>query len=88
MAWVVEIDPLAEKELAKLDHQVAVRILKFLNERLKEAKDPRLLGENLKGKYSDYWKYRVGDYRIISRILDSSVTIVVIKIGNRREVYS
>ena len=87
MVWIVELDPLAEKDLSKLDKQVALRILKFLNERLKISKNPRLLGEHLKGKYSDYWKYRVGDYRIISRIIDSNVTIMVIKIGNRREVY-
>lgn len=87
MAWKVELDLAAEKELAKLDRQVAIRILKFLNERLAKSDDPRLLGESLKGKFEEYWKYRVGDYRIICNILDNTLTVVVLKIGNRREVY-
>jgi len=86
--WKIEFDPAAEKELAKLDPQNAKRILKFLHERVAPLNNPRQIGEALKGsKLGEFWKYRVGDYRIISHIEDGELLILVIKIGNRREVY-
>jgi mRNA interferase RelE/StbE len=88
MAWKVELDPAAERELSKLDPQVARRILAFLHGRVSVLDDPRSIGEALKGsKLGEFWKYRVGDYRIISRIEDGTLCILVVKIGNRREVY-
>jgi len=88
MAWKVELTPLAEKNLDKLDPQIARRILSFLHGRLAVLHDPRSLGEALKGsELGEFWKYRVGDYRIISSIEDKKLTIYVVRIGNRREVY-
>ncbi|RWZ85643.1 MAG: type II toxin-antitoxin system RelE/ParE family toxin [Hydrotalea sp. AMD] len=88
MAWKVELDPAAERELSKLDRQVARRILAFLHGRVAVLDDPRSIGEALKGsKLGEFWKYRVGDYRIISRIEDGALCVLVVKIGNRREVY-
>lgn len=88
MAWKLELDPAAVRELDKLDPQVARRILVFLHSRVAVLEDPRSLGEALKGsKLGEFWKYRVGDYRIISNIEDGALRILVIRIGNRREVY-
>lgn len=88
MVWKVELDPAAERELDKLDPQNARRILSFLFTRVATLDDPRSIGEALKGsKLGDFWKYRVGDYRIISSIEDGTLRILVVKIGNRREVY-
>ena len=88
MVWRVEFDPAAERELDKLDPQHARRILAFLHGRVAMLDDPRSIGEALKGsKLGEFWKYRVGDYRIISYIEDSVLRILVLKIGNRREVY-
>ena len=88
MAWTVELDPRAQKELDKLDRQAARRIVRFLAERLAPMDDPRALGEALKGsELGEFWKYRVGDYRIIAYIEDRLVRILVVRIGNRREVY-
>jgi mRNA interferase RelE/StbE len=88
MAWRIEFDPAARKELDKLDRPVARRILAFLGERLAPLEDPRSLGEALKGsKLGELWKYRVGDYRIIADIQDNTVCILIVRIGNRREVY-
>lgn len=88
MAWKIEFDPAAERELGKLDPQIARRILKFLFERVAPLDDPRSIGEALKGsRLGEFWKYRLGDYRIISRIEDGEVIILVVRIGNRREVY-
>ena len=88
MAWRVEFDPAAAKELGKLERQVASRILAFLNSRIAILDDPRSVGEALKGsKLGDFWKYRIGDYRVIAKIEDETVKILVIKIGNRKKVY-
>ncbi len=88
MAWKIKLDEDAEKDLRKLDRQVAKRITKFLRERVSVLENPRSIGEALKGsKLGDFWKYRVGDYRIIASIEDDVVQIYVVRIGNRREIY-
>ena len=88
MGWRIEFSPLAEKSLGKLDRQIAQRILRFLYERVAPLDDPRQIGEALKGSsLGAFWKYRVGDYRIIAHIDDGAVRILVVNIGNRREVY-
>ena len=88
MAWAVEFDPAAAKELRKLDRAVSQRLLRFLRERVASSVDPRAIGEALRGdELGDYWKYRVGDYRLVARIVDAKVTVLVVRIGHRREVY-
>lgn len=88
MAWKIEFDPRAERELSKLDPPIARRLLGFLRDRLATLDDPRSMGEALKGpKLGAFWKYRVGDYRIIASIEDEEVRILVVRIGNRRAVY-
>lgn len=88
LAWRVEFEDAALKELAKLDKPVARRILAFLRERVAVLDDPRSVGEALKGSsLGDFWKYRVGDYRVIAHIEDGALRILVLKVGNRREVY-
>jgi mRNA interferase RelE/StbE len=88
MAWKIEFDPGAERELSKLDPPIARRILGFLRDRLATLDDPRSIGEALKGsKLGEFWKYRVGDYRIIANVEDNEVRILVVRIGNRRDVY-
>ena len=88
MGWRIEFHPQAEKELAKLDREVARKIIRFLRERVAQLEDPRSLGEALKGpELGRFWKYRMGDYRLICDIQDQQVTILVIRIGHRRDVY-
>ena len=88
MAWKVELDKSAEKELDKLDRQTARRILVFLSERVSKLDDPRSIGEALKGaKLGNLWKYRMGDYRIIADIQDKVLRVYVVRLGNRRGVY-
>ena len=88
MAWSVEIAESAARELTKLDAQHRKRILKFLHDRLKQLDNPRSIGKALQGsRLGEFWKYRVGDYRIVARIEDERVVIVVIRVGHRKEVY-
>lgn len=88
MAWSIDFDPRAKRELKQLDPQVARRLSRFLFERIAPLDDPRSIGDALKGsELGELWKYRVGDYRIIVSIEDKRVRILVVRIGNRREVY-
>ena len=88
MAWIVEFDPAAGRELSKLDPQISRRVLKFLFERVARLDDPRSIGDALQGsRFGEFWKYRVGDYRIIASIEEGAVKILVVRIGHRREVY-
>ena len=89
MAWIVEFDPDAVKDLKKLDKQVQLlQILEFLRTRLSPMANPRAVGEALAGsELGNYWKYRVGDWRIICDIQDKRIVVRVLRVGNRREVY-
>jgi mRNA interferase RelE/StbE len=88
LAWLIEFEAEAEKELKKLDKQVARRIVKFLRERIAVLDDPRRIGAALTGStLGNYWKYRVGDYRIIADIQDARVCVQVVRLGNRRQIY-
>ncbi len=88
MAWAIELSEQTRKQLKKLDKPVAKRITSFLGERLASLDDPRSIGEALKGsELGAFWKYRVGDYRLICEIDDGVLKVLVVRIGNRREVY-
>ena len=88
MLWIIKYTESSSKQLKKLDKQTALRVLDYMDERVAVLSDPRSLGKNLKGpKMGEYWRYRVGDVRVICNILDGQMTVLVIEIGNRREVY-
>ncbi len=88
MAWTIELDRAAMRDLRRLDQQTARRILAFLRDRVGALDDPRSIGQALKGsRLGEFWKYRVGDYRVIACIEDSAVRVLVVRIGNRRHVY-
>ena len=88
MAWQIEFGEASKKSLKKIDPQSAKRITRFMRERVATLDNPRDIGEALQGsKLGSFWKYRVGDYRIIASIEDQYVRILVVQIGNRRDVY-
>ena len=88
MAWRVEIDRAAVRDLGKLDRQAAQRILAFLRGRIATLDDPRGIGAALKGsRLGESWKYRVGDYRIISRIEDNALRVLVVRVAHRNSGY-
>lgn len=88
MAWDVELSSGAERELNKLDAQTSRRILKFLKERVARLDNPRSIGEALHGsRLGEFWKYRVGDYRLICKIEDDRLLVLVLRVGHRREIY-
>jgi len=88
LVWIIKYTESASKQLKKLDKQIALRILDYMDERVAVLSDPRSLGKNLKGpKIGEYWRYRVDDIRVICNIVDEQMMVLVIEIGNRREVY-
>lgn len=88
MAWRIDFKPEALDELGRLDRVVQRRIIKVLRERIAPLEDPRSLGHPLTGKeLGQFWKYRMGDYRVICALRDEVITILVVRIGHRREVY-
>lgn len=88
MTWKIELRATAEKQLQKLAKREAARIVSFLEERLATHENPRDLGTALKGHaLGGYWRYKVGDYRLICDIQDQRLVVLVVEIGHRREVY-
>lgn len=87
MVWKIKFEEKSQKELKKLDVSIAERIIKFLK-RVQKLDDPRSIGEALHGStLGAFWKYRIGDYRLISKIEDKNITIIIVKIGHRKNIY-
>lgn len=87
MAWRIEIARTAEKHIAKLDRVAQRSIQHFLRDRLAPCENPRQWGKPLHGEKRGLWRYRVGDYRLICDIQDEKITVLVLEIGHRREIY-
>jgi mRNA interferase RelE/StbE len=88
LIWQIDFTGLAIKQLKNLDKPTRKRIIKWLEDRVLSGSDPRLWGKQLKGdKFKQIWRYRVGDYRVLCRIEDNIVTITVVSVGHRNEIY-
>ena len=87
MAWTIEITRTAEKQIKKLGRNAQQSIVRFLRERLKPAENPRQWGKPLQGEKRGLWRYRVGDYRLICDIQDEKITVIVLEVGHRKDVY-
>lgn len=87
MAWTIEYSDTAKDQLRKLDKPIARRIVDYMDERIADLENPRSSGKALTGPLGGLWRYRVGDYRVICEIRDGALCILVLELGNRREVY-
>ena len=87
MRWNVEFTDRSRRQLRKLPPDVQSRLLRFLRERVASSDDPRVLASRLTGDFSGYWRFRVGDYRLVCRIDDGKLIVVVIALGHRKLVY-
>ena len=88
MAWRIELSVQVARDFGKLDPPHRKRILKFLHERVAPLDNPRSIGRALQGsKLGEFWKYRVGDYRLICKIEDNRLLLLVLRVGHRREIY-
>ena len=88
MVWTVEVTEAAAKQIKNLGPTNAARIRTWLRDRLATLADPRLLGKPLSGSaLGQFWRYRVGDYRLLCDIQDGALVVLVVEVGHRREVY-
>jgi mRNA interferase RelE/StbE len=75
------------KDLSKLDKTIAIQIIEWVNDNLLDIKNPRKIGKRLSGPLKKYWRYRVGDYRIIAKIYDGKIELCLINVGHRKDIY-
>jgi mRNA interferase RelE/StbE len=89
LALTVKILDRAKKELSRLGQTEARRIVNYLTERVAPLDDPTAIGKILAGNLASLWRYRVGDYRIICRLVyqEDMHIVEVLAIGHRREIY-
>ena len=85
--YVVETTATFDKQLKGLDKSTQKRIAKWIKEHLENTTQPRAYGKPLKGQLSNYWRYRVGDYRILVDIQDNRCVILAINVGKRDHIY-
>ncbi len=87
MAWKIDYTDTAKGQLRKLDKQTARRIVDFMDERIGNLENPRSTGKPLTGPLGGLWRYRVGDCQVICDIQDGALRVLVVLVGNRREIY-
>ena len=87
MAWSVEFLDTAKRQLRKIDKTWQAAILDYLEDEIAPLQNPRCRGKALVGDKRGFWRYRVGDYRILCEIRDTELVITAVAIGHRREVY-
>jgi mRNA interferase RelE/StbE len=87
LGWRIELSGDARKQLHKLGHSEAKRIVQFLHQRVEPLDNPRLVGKALKGPFTELWRYRVGDYRLICELRDDVLVVLVLRVGHRSRVY-
>ncbi|TJU92410.1 MAG: type II toxin-antitoxin system RelE/ParE family toxin [Mesorhizobium sp.] len=87
MAWTLEYARSARKFVEKLDPKTRHRIRDFIENRIAVLDNPCEAGKALKGPLATFWRYRVGDYRIICDVQDSRLVILVVTIGHRGDIY-
>lgn len=87
MAWTIDYADTAKRQLHKLDRQRAQRVVDLMDKRVAKLENPRSTGKALTGPLGDFWRYRVGDCRVICDIQDDALRVLVVQVGNRREIY-
>ena len=85
MTWQIRLTPKAEKDLKKLGVEESRRVVRYLRERV--AQDPRATGKAVKGQLREFWRYRVGNYRILAKIQDKELLVLIVQVGHRSRIY-
>lgn len=87
MKYKVIFENKAEKSLKKIDHSHRKLILSWIKNNLVDSEEPRLYGKALTGDKKGYWRYRIGVYRLITKIGDDQLIIIMVNISHRKDVY-
>ena len=86
MNYKIEFDPKARKNLKSLDNSVRKQIKKFLD-KLEKVENPKAFADRLKGNLVGCWKYRILDYRVVAKIQDDELIILIVSVGHRSTIY-
>lgn len=78
----------ALKSMRKIDHEQRRLIVSWIEKNLVDTEDPEAVGKSLKGNLNEFWRYRIGNYRILAEIDENEVKIIVVNVGHRRDIYS
>lgn len=87
MNYTVIFADKAQKQLEKLDKSIAALIIGWVEKNLQNYENPRLHGKGLIANKSGQWRYRIGDYRLICEIQENEITILVLEVGHRKNIY-
>ena len=87
MRYKIVYEKKAIKSLSKIDKAQQKLIISWIEKNLSNTDKPKVTGKALKGNLKDYWRYRVGNYRILADIKDEEIKIIIINIGHRKEIY-
>jgi mRNA interferase RelE/StbE len=87
LAWTIEYTDFARRQLRKLDKQSARRILDYMDQRIAPQEDARSMGKALRGPLGDFWRYRMGEYRIICELHEQALRVLVVRVGSRKDIY-
>ncbi len=88
MAYHVVYEKKALKSLSKIDQGQQRILLAWIEKNLVNTEDPKKYGKALKGNLKEYWRYRVGNYRIVADIHEDEIKIIIFNIGHRKDIYS
>ena len=84
--WHVATTTQFVRELKRCDKPVQARLIAYLA-KVAELDDPRARGRALTGEHAGLWRYRVGDYRIVVKIIDAQITVLTLHVAHRSVVY-
>jgi len=87
LAWTIEYDEGAVADLKKLDRQMQLEVLEYMEKRIAKAENPRTFGKPLRYSKFGLWRYRVRDYRIICELRDAQLRVLVVAVGHRSTIY-
>jgi mRNA interferase RelE/StbE len=87
LTWRIEFTHTAEKQIVRLDRQAQASVISYLRQRVQPSENPRQFGKALHGDKQGLWRYRVGKHRIICGIQDEKLTVLVLAVAPRKEVY-
>lgn len=85
--WQIIYDDTAKKQLSKLDKKAQADILRYMRERIATHEDPRRFGKALHSDMKGLWRYRVHDYRIICKIEEGRLIVLVVNVDHRKDIY-
>ncbi len=87
MVWKIKWNDRTKQDFRKLDKTTAKKLIRYMEERIAPLTNPRALGKGLRYEKYGLWRYRIENYRIICRIKESEVEILVINVGHRKDIY-